>query len=165
MKNSRAFGALAVLLAVAAVACGEGEPADLGNSSTDAVDITMTDNAFSREALTMSVGEEVTFRFRNEGSVVHEALIGPADVQAAHEVEMGDGPAGGGHDEDGSDAMEDMDSMEDMDHGGEAATVLSLDPGETGELTYTFDEPGEVEIGCHEPGHYEDGMRTIITVT
>lgn len=159
MKNSRAFGALAVLLALAAVACGEGEPADLGNSSTDAVDITMTDNAFSREALTMSVGEEVTFRFGNEGSVVHEALIGPADVQAAHEVEMGDGPAGGGHDEDRSDAMEDM------DHGDEVATVLSLDPGETGELTYTFDEPGEVEIGCHEPGHYEDGMRTIITVT
>jgi uncharacterized cupredoxin-like copper-binding protein len=158
MKNPRALGALAVLLAAAAVACGEGEPTDLGSSTTDAVDITMTDNAFSREALTMSVGEEVTFRFRNEGSVVHEALIGPADVQAAHEVEMGDGPAGGGHDEDRSDPMEDM------DHGGEAATVLSLEPGETGEVTYTFDEPGEVEIGCHEPGHYEDGMRATITV-
>jgi uncharacterized cupredoxin-like copper-binding protein len=160
MKNPRALGALAVLLAAAAVACGEGEPADLGSSTTDAVDITMTDNAFSREALTMSVGEEVTFRFRNDGSVVHEALIGPADVQAAHAVEMDDAPAGHGDGHDG----DRPDAMEGMDHGGGEGTVLSLDPGETGEVTYTFDEPGEVEIGCHEPGHYEDGMRATITV-
>jgi uncharacterized cupredoxin-like copper-binding protein len=33
-----------------------------------------------------------------------------------------------------------------------------VEPGETGELTYTFDEVGEVEFGCHQPGHLDAGM-------
>lgn len=41
---------------------------------------------------------------------------------------------------------------------------ITLEPGESGELTHTFDEAGTIEIGCHQPGHYDAGMRANITV-
>lgn len=44
-------------------------------------------------------------------------------------------------------------------------TAVVLEPGETGELTYTFAEAGEVEFGCHQPGHLEAGMVFTATVT
>lgn len=34
-----------------------------------------------------------------------------------------------------------------------------------GELTHTFEGLGDVEIGCHEPGHYEASMKIDVTVT
>jgi uncharacterized cupredoxin-like copper-binding protein len=37
-------------------------------------------------------------------------------------------------------------------------------PGDTGELTYTFDEAGPLEVGCHEPGHYDAGMKIAVNV-
>ena len=44
----------------------------------------------------------------------------------------------------------------------EAAIVLQ--PGESGELSYTFDLPGTYQIGCHQPGHYAAGMKIEVTV-
>ena len=35
---------------------------------------------------------------------------------------------------------------------------------ETKSVTYTFDGSGPYAFACHEPGHYEAGMRGIITV-
>ena len=36
--------------------------------------------------------------------------------------------------------------------------------GETKTLVYTFNEVGELEYGCHVPGHYEAGMKGDIIV-
>jgi uncharacterized cupredoxin-like copper-binding protein len=66
--------------------------------------------------------------------------------QAAHEAEMKDSRAMGGHGEEDEDAF-------------------TLEPGGSDELTPTFDQSGTVEIGCHQPGHYEAGMRLFVTVT
>lgn len=96
----------------------------------------MLDIAFSPTTLEGSAGETVRFVFTNTGDVVHEAYVGTADEQREH----GD----------------DMESMGGMDHGDD--DTLVVEPGETGELTYTFDEPGEIQIGCHQPGHFEAGM-------
>jgi uncharacterized cupredoxin-like copper-binding protein len=49
-------------------------------------------------------------------------------------------------------------------HGG-AAEGARLEPGESATVTYAFGAPGEVEIGCHMPGHYGSGMRVVVTVT
>lgn len=43
--------------------------------------------------------------------------------------------------------------------------TVEVRPGETGELTVTFDKPGDVVIGCHQPGHYEAGMRATVAVS
>lgn len=59
--------------------------------------------------------------------------------------------------------MRGMDGMDGMDHSdGDGITVP---PGETGELTYTFSDAGPVLIGCHEPDHYEAGMVIDVAVT
>lgn len=41
---------------------------------------------------------------------------------------------------------------------------LHLEPGESGELAWSFPEAGEVEFACHIAGHYESGMKGTITV-
>jgi uncharacterized cupredoxin-like copper-binding protein len=44
------------------------------------------------------------------------------------------------------------------------ANGIALKPGETKELTVTFDSPGMVIAGCHEPGHYGGGMKATIEI-
>lgn len=40
-----------------------------------------------------------------------------------------------------------------------------LSPGRTGKLSYTFDQPDNLFIGCHVPTHWDAGMKVAITVT
>jgi uncharacterized cupredoxin-like copper-binding protein len=49
--------------------------------------------------------------------------------------------------------------------GDDDQNALTLDPGKQGELIYTFDGTGPLEIGCHQPGHYAAGMKIAVTVT
>lgn len=51
------------------------------------------------------------------------------------------------------------------EHESEASLGISLKPGETKELTYTFNETGQTFAGCHVAGHYTGGMKAAITVT
>jgi uncharacterized cupredoxin-like copper-binding protein len=41
---------------------------------------------------------------------------------------------------------------------------IAVAPGETKELTFTFDAAGPFLAGCHVPGHYGAGMKADITV-
>ena len=50
------------------------------------------------------------------------------------------------------------------DHGGDDAEAVTVEPGESATLTYTFEEAGTVEVGCHQPGHYKAGMKMQIDV-
>ena len=50
-----------------------------------------------------------------------------------------------------------------MDMGGD--DVLTVAPGDTETMTRTFDDTGTVVIGCHQPGHWESGMKATVTVT
>ena len=102
----------------------------------------MTDDAYGPNALAVATGQTVRFVFRNDGTVVHEALIGDAALQTQHDAS---GNMGG------------------MSHDG--LPVIDVAPGATGELVYTFTRPGTILIGCHQPGHYALGMRAVITVS
>jgi uncharacterized cupredoxin-like copper-binding protein len=101
--------------------------------------------AWEPASVTVEAGETVTFEVRNEGELHHEFVLGSEEVQEAHE----------------------MAAMEGMDHegaGAEALAVVELPPGETQEVSVTFEEPGEILYGCHEPGHYDGGMVGTVTV-
>lgn len=39
-----------------------------------------------------------------------------------------------------------------------------VEPGETVEMTHTFETSGPMMTGCHEPGHGEAGMQLDIDV-
>jgi len=103
----------------------------------------------------------VRFVFRNEGAVVHDAVIGDEAAQEEHEEEMRVAEETTTSDTEGA--------MGGMDHGatseeGDGEAAITVEPGEEGELTYTFDAVGERLIGCHEPGHYVAGMRVVVDV-
>jgi uncharacterized cupredoxin-like copper-binding protein len=106
----------------------------------------------------------VTFRFTNNGAVQHEAIFGGDAEQEAHAEEMAamDGMDMGDEqmDMDGDGTM-DMPTSDMSDMDGD----FVLEPGTSGEVTMAFDEAGSTIIGCHEPGHWEAGMRVEVTIT
>ena len=144
--------ALPTVTVLTLAACGGSAHDNMGMGSNSAssrtVNIQMTDLAFTPDAIAVAVasGETVTFVFTNNGRVEHDAFIGDAAAQSAHAVRMNatGGNANGHH-------------M--ADDGG-----ISVKPGKTGKLRMTFEQAGMLEIGCHEPGHYEAGMRATLSV-
>ncbi|HLG72930.1 MAG TPA: heavy metal translocating P-type ATPase [Chloroflexota bacterium] len=98
---------------------------------------------FVPDSLTVRAGETVAFEVANSGRVDHELVIGDESVQTAHEREMSQ-PGGMTH-----------------THPNEVAVPA----GKTARLVYTFGQPGTLFYGCHVAGHYQAGMRGVITVT
>jgi uncharacterized cupredoxin-like copper-binding protein len=109
------------------------------------VSIAMKSFAYEPARLTVEQGTTVRFLFRNPDNVVHEAIIGDEAAQREHEER--------------AKAAEGSDAHHTAEQG------VDVDPGKAAELTHTFDELGTVLIGCHEPGHYEGGMKAEVTVT
>jgi Cu+-exporting ATPase len=99
---------------------------------------------FDPSAIDVREGETVAFTITNSGSVEHEFVIGDAQVQAEHEAEMTSG------------------GMNEMDQ--EEGNAVSIPPGKTATLIYTFDQSGKLLYGCHVAGHYAAGMEGTITV-
>ena len=139
---------LAAIVALVAAACGGDDDSSADDDGTRTVEIDMVDTAFEPDELQVTEGETIRFVFANTGEVDHDAFVGDADAQADHEAEMRDAEDeghGGGH-------------------GDESEDAITVEPGDTGELTYTFDDTGTMQIGCHQPGHYEDGMKIDVEV-
>ena len=142
----------AAVIAVVAAACGGGEDnptIESPGSATKTIEIDMVDIAYEPKTLTAQRGERLEFVFRNRGAIAHDAFIGDAAAQADHEQDMRQAESGG-HEMGGDDKDKD---------------AVTVDPGKTGRLAYTFDKPGTVEIGCHQLGHYAAGMKISVTVT
>lgn len=97
-------------------------------------------------ALEVARGETLRFAFTNNGEVAHDAFIADNEGQADHEAEMRQSDDGhrGDHD---------------------AENAVTVEPGDTGELIYAFEEAGTLKIGCHQPGHYDAGMAITVEVT
>jgi uncharacterized cupredoxin-like copper-binding protein len=76
-----------------------------------------------------------------------------------------DGVSMGHVDETADDHMDEADehSEEELCPGGIPGAV-TIEPGETVSVLARFDEPGETLYGCHQPGHWEVGMKGTITV-
>ena len=98
---------------------------------------------FEPGTISVPAGKAVTFVVRNAGLVVHELFVGGEADQAAHAVEMAEHP-GGSH-----------------AHG----NAVRVPAAGSESLTMTFDKPGRVLLGCHEPGHYLAGMVGTLEVT
>ncbi len=101
------------------------------------IEVEATDFAFTPDAFEVEEGETVTFRMTNNGEIEHELR-----VTTLHEVEE---HIAGGHD----------------DHHGEEAqeSLILVQPGETADLTITFEPGVEYEVvACLLPDHYEAGM-------
>ncbi len=119
-----------------------GEPGKPENV-THTIEIKTLDSMkYEPSSLTVGRGETVRLIVTNIGRWIHEATIGTVAEQQAHEAEMKTDPHKV-HDSPNS---------------------VTVDPGETKELIWHFDQPGQFEIGCHIPGHYESGMVAEVTI-
>jgi uncharacterized cupredoxin-like copper-binding protein len=133
-----------VVAFVLLAACGSDDGSTgtgAGQGADRTIDVEMRDIAYSPASIDVHVGETVRFNFKNTGQVTHDAFIGDATAQEAHEKQMHEG----------------------HDHGGDP-NALSVQPGKSASLTHTFDKAGQVLIGCHEPGHYVGGMKMTVNV-
>lgn len=154
---TRSFGPVATLMVVAffVAACGAaGAPTETiqpiqtpASAGAREVAIAMQDISFDAAAIDVAAGETIRFVFTNTGQIRHEAVIGDLDRQTEHEMEMMASMA------------PDASHMEMAEEG-----EISLDPGATGSVDFTFDKAGTFYIGCHEPGHYAAGMVATINV-
>ncbi len=106
-----------------------------GPKGPTTVDVTLTEYKVEMSKTSVPVGQ-VKFNITNEGSIVHEVVL----------------EAKGG-----MDAPLMSDSSE--------AKVMEIEPGATTTLEWTIDTPGEYQLSCHLPGHFENGMVMPFTVT
>lgn len=108
------------------------------------VEVTALDTmTFEPSRINVSAGETVTFVVTNTGQIVHEFTLGDAAMQQERADMMAHMPAGVAHD---------------------LPNSIKLQPGETKQLNWRFGDTGTLEYGCHEPGHYQAGMRGQIAI-
>jgi uncharacterized cupredoxin-like copper-binding protein len=87
-------------------------------------------------------GEQIRFVIKNEGELAHEFLLDSFEGNAKHKVQMEKNP-----------------EMEHDDPNGKR-----LEPKKNGEILWIFDKAGSFEFACLIPGHYEAGMKGVVTV-
>ena len=148
-----AVTAVSTALALALTGCGSGTTTSSAGGNPRTIDVTMTDNAFQPTQLRVNPGETVTLRFKNDGNVTHEAILGDDAMQMAHHAEMTASNESMAHNGMAHDGMSET-----------SADAVTVEAGKAGELTHTFTESGTVLVGCHEPGHWEAGMKAIIKI-
>lgn len=129
------------------------------NSEAKTIDVTMTDSKYEPGTLTVTKGQKITFRFTNNGALVHEALIGNRQDQDDHAKEM----MASTTTMDGMHSTMDGDGMSGVHHA-DTVKMVTVQPKTSKDLTMTFDTAGEYLIGCHQPGHWEAGMKATVTV-
>lgn len=141
-------------LALVVVACGGAAAstqtikpsASPATSGPREIAIEMVDIAFGTTSIDVAAGQTIHFVFHNTGAIRHEAVIGDKQRQEDHEMEM-------------MASMAPDSSQMEMEAG-----EISLEPGTSGSIDYTFDTAGTFFIGCHEPGHYAAGMVVTVNV-
>lgn len=98
---------------------------------------------FTPERIRIEKGETVRFVVRNSGKLKHEMVLGTEqEILEHHEL---------------------MKRFPGMEH--EDPQMVSVAPGEKGQLVWTFTKPGVVHFACLQPGHFEAGMKGSVEVT
>jgi uncharacterized cupredoxin-like copper-binding protein len=119
-----------------------GQPGVPGQVSRT-ITVTMSDNMrFSPDRIEAHKGETIRFVLQNEGRMRHELVLGNRDALMRHAAMMR--------------------TMPDMQHRG--PNMVSLAPGERGELLWKFTRTGTVSFACLQVGHLEAGMRGAVAV-
>jgi uncharacterized cupredoxin-like copper-binding protein len=110
-----------------------GRPSEVSRT----VRITAGDTAFSTSRIRVRPGETIRFVITSKSSIPHEFVIASHQEQLEHRRMM--------------QQMPDM-TMEDEPN------AVTIGPGETKQLVWTFGKDRDVEFACDIPGHAEQGM-------
>ncbi len=108
------------------------------------VQIRMLDTMrFSPDKITVKQGETIKFVIKNTGAMLHEFVIGTKKENEEHAALMVKFP--------------------NMEHS--EPYMAHVPPGKTGQIIWTFNQPGEFEFACLIAGHYQAGMRGTVHVS
>lgn len=97
---------------------------------------------FSPERIEVKQGETIRFVLKNGGKLMHEFVIGTREELDAHAALMKKFPK--------------------MEH--DQPYMAHVAPGKTGEVIWTFNQPGDFNFACLIDGHYQAGMIGAIKV-
>ena len=121
-------------------------------ATTSPVRVVMNDRfRYRPSSIMVRAGRRVTFAVTNAGKLPHEFTLGDRGTQLDHERQMQEMAPTGVH-------------VHDHTHDSAGGGTLTVPPGETRRLTWTFEEPGLVLYGCHVLGHWAAGMKGTIVV-
>lgn len=110
---------------------------------TRTVNVDMTDDMrFHTSKIAVKQGETIRFVARNAGQVKHEMVLGTDKELKEHYEVMKKNP--------------------EMEHADE--NMVTVEPGKSGEIIWHFTKAGKVAFACLQPGHYDAGMKGIVTV-
>ncbi len=148
-----ALGALLALAGAGAWASGShagghgaddaiGRPGDAARA-TRTVHVDMTDAMrFNPASIQVRQGETVRFVVKNSGVLRHELVLGTQKELQAHYEAMKKNPG--------------------MEHAD--PNMVTVAPGQSGDLVWRFTRAGTVDFACLQPGHYEAGMKGAVSV-
>lgn len=97
---------------------------------------------FTPAAINARQGETIRFVVKNSGQLSHEFVLGTTKDLKAH-----------------GEAMKKHPHMQHADD-----NMLTVAPGQSGELLWKFTQAGAVTFACLQPGHFEAGMKGAVTV-
>ena len=110
---------------------------------TRTINVDMTDDMrFSAAKIVAKQGETIRFIAKNNGKVKHEMVLGSEKELKEHYEIMKKNP-----------------EMEHVD-----ANMVSVAPGQSGEIIWQFTKPGRIDFACLQPGHYDAGMKGMVNV-
>lgn len=122
-----------------------GKPGKVGDvERTIEVSMRETDDGgmiYEPSAFSFNQGETIQFNVTNKGELEHEFVIDTVEGNQKHKKAM---------------------AKMAMEH--DDPNSLSLDPGKSGKVIWTFANAGTFEFACLIPGHYESGMHGPIEV-
>lgn len=110
---------------------------------TRTVEVDMSDAMrFTPASIQARQGETIRFVVKNSGKLGHEFVLGTEkDLKAHYEV---------------------MKKNPHMEHAED--NMLTVAPGQSGELLWRFTQAGTVDFACLQPGHYDAGMKGAVAV-
>jgi len=150
MKTFGKAGVLSALVLASAATFASGTHGDnpVGEPGkaaevTRTINVDMTDNMrFTPAEISVAQDETVRFVVKNSGAVKHELVLGtPAELKEHYAMMM---------------------KMPGMEHADD--NMVSVAPGKTGEFVWRFTKAGKVDFACLQPGHYDAGMKGLVSV-
>lgn len=119
-----------------------GQPGKAENISRS-ITITMFDTMrYSPASISVKQGETIKFIVKNSGKIKHEMVLGTAKELKEH--------------------YELMKKTPEMEHADE--NMVTVPPGESGEIVWHFTKAGKIDFACLLPGHYDAGMKGSVRV-
>ena len=125
------------------------------SEATRTIEISLKDNYYEPESVSVKAGETVRFTVKNDGDLVHEFAIATAEMHVEHRPMMQMMVDHGVLFPERVDYAAGKAMQKAMGHGmHDEPNSLLLEPGESGELIWTFPAGGELEfheLGLGEP--------------